>query len=76
MKTVSLKIDGSIFEETEVIRMELNRPRNRYINEALAFYNSAKRKELLALQLKAESALVKKDSLNVLNDFEVLDHGN
>ena len=76
MKTVSLKIDGPIFEETEVIRMELNRPRNRYINEALAFYNSAKRKELLALQLKAESALVKKDSLNVLNDFEVLDHGN
>ena len=39
MKTVSLKIDDSIFGETEKILDRIKKPRNRYINEAIEFYN-------------------------------------
>ncbi|MDZ7722162.1 MAG: hypothetical protein U5R06_04860 [candidate division KSB1 bacterium] len=35
MKTISLKIDDAIFEDTENIVSDLKKPRNRYINEAL-----------------------------------------
>ena len=38
MKTVSLKIEETIFEETEKILSKIKKPRNRYINEAIAFY--------------------------------------
>lgn len=39
MKSVSLKIDDSIFTETEKILSSLKTSRNRYINEALENYN-------------------------------------
>jgi hypothetical protein len=39
MKTVSLKIDDSIFGETEKILNRIKKPRNRYINEAIDYYN-------------------------------------
>ena len=70
MKTVSLKIDDSIFVETEKIISKLKKPRNRYINEAIDFYNRHQRRSLLEKTLKHESALVKEESLNVLQEFE------
>lgn len=76
MKTVSLKIDDSIFGETEKILSGINMPRNRYINEALAYYNKIQKRQFLEKRLKAESDLVKKDSLNVLKEFENMDYGN
>ncbi|MDP3358426.1 MAG: hypothetical protein Q8S41_03670 [Lutibacter sp.] len=76
MKTVSLKIDDSIFGETEKILSGINIPRNRYINEALAYYNKVQKRQLLEKRLKAESDLVNKDSLNVLKEFENMDYGN
>ena len=39
MKTISLKIDDSIFGETEKIVSRIKKPRNRYINEAIEYYN-------------------------------------
>jgi predicted transcriptional regulator len=70
MKTVSLKIDDSIFGETEKILSGINMPRNRYINEAIAYYNKLQKRQLLEKRLKAESALVREDSMKVLKDFE------
>jgi len=70
MKTVSLKIDDSIFEETEKILARIKKPRNRYINEAIEFYNKLQRKQILEKKLKKESELVKADSMFVLKDFE------
>jgi hypothetical protein len=70
MKTVSLKIDDSIFIETEKIISKLKKPRNRYINEAIDFYNRHQRRSLLEKTLMHESALVKKESLAVLQEFE------
>lgn len=76
MKTVSLKIDDSIFGETEKILSQIKRPRNRYINEAIEYYNRLQKRTLLEKRLKSESDLVKKDSMTVLKDFEEIEYGN
>lgn len=76
MKTVSLKIDDSIFGETEKIVSNMRMSRNRYINEALEHYNRIQKRKILEKQLKAESKIVKDDSLNVLKEFEAFDYDN
>jgi predicted transcriptional regulator len=74
MKTVSLKIDDSIFGETEKILSKIKKPRNRYINDAIEYYNRIQKRALLEEKLKKESDLVKADSMEVLKDFEEIDH--
>jgi len=76
MKTVSLKIDDSIFGETEAILSKIKKPRNRYINEALEYYNRIQKRKILESILKKESALVKAESLSVLNEFEDADYAD
>ena len=76
MKTVSLKIDDSIFVETEKILARIKKPRNRYINEAIDFYNKMQRQQILEKKLKRESDIVKADSMSVLNDFEEIDYAD
>jgi len=76
MKTVSLKIDDSIFGETEKILLRIKKPRNRYINEALEYYNRLQHRMLLEKRLKAESKIVKADSMSVLKDFEEIDYAD
>ena len=75
MKMVSLKIDDPIFRETEKILSKLKKPRNRYINEALDFYNRYQRRLILEKKLEKESEIVKDESLSVLRDFEDIDYG-
>ena len=74
MKTVSLKIDESIFGETEKILSKIKKPRNRYINDAIEYYNRIQKRALLEKKLIKESDLVKADSMDVLKDFEEIDH--
>lgn len=76
MKTVSLKIDDSIFGETEKILSKISMPRNRYINEAIGYYNKLQKRQILEEKLKKESTLVKKDSINTLKDFEKIDYAD
>ena len=76
MKTVSLKLDESIFVETEKILSKIKISRNRYINEAIEYYNNAQKRQVLEKQLKAESELVKKESMSVLKEFEKLDYAD
>ena len=76
MKTVSLKIDDSIFGETEKILSRISIPRNRYINEAIDYYNKVQKKLILEKKLKAESSLVKEDSMQILKDFENMDYAD
>ena len=73
MKTISLKIDDDIFMETEDILKTKKKPRNRYINEAIDFYNKAQQREMLRAQLKRESLLVREESMKVLKEFEALE---
>lgn len=74
MKTVSLKIDNAIFGETEKILSTVKKSRNRYINEAIEYYNRFQKRIILEKRLKKESELVKKDSMTVLKDFEEIDY--
>lgn len=76
MKTVSLKIDDSIFSETEKILSRIKKPRNRYINEAIAYYNKIQRNQMLEKKLKLESEIVKRSSMTVLKDFEEIDYAD
>ena len=70
MKTLSLKLDDAVFEDTEIVLEQIKKPRNRYINEALHFYNRLQKRRLLALQLGLESQLVSDESMLVLQEFE------
>ncbi len=76
MKTVSLKIDDSIFGETEKILSTIKKPRNRYINDAIDYYNRIQKRSILEKKLKKESDLVKADSMEVLKDFEEIDYAD
>ena len=76
MKIVSLKIDDSIFGETEKILSRISISRNRYINEAIEYYNKVQKKQILEKKLKAESELVKTDSMNILKEFEKIDYAD
>ena len=74
MKNISLKIDDSIFGETEKILSKIKKPRNRYINEAIDYYNKLQKRLILEKRLKKESVLVREDSMNVLREFEEIDY--
>ena len=72
MKTLSLKLDDSIFEEAEKMTSKMKLARNRYINEAVKIYNLYNKRLLLKKQLLKESKAVQKDSLEILAEFEQL----
>lgn len=73
MKNLSLKLDSKIYEETEKILGSMQISRNRYINNAIAFYNHLQKRKLLADKLAQESRLVQNESMKVLAEFEKLD---
>lgn len=72
MKNLSLKMDDLVFTETEKIITKINKNRNRYINEAVEFYNILQKRRIISRQLQKESKLVQEDSLKVLKEFEKL----
>jgi predicted transcriptional regulator len=72
MKTLSLKLDDDIFSETEKMTEELKVARNRYINDALKFFNDLNRKRALKAELQKESRIVSANSMEVLAEYEEL----
>ena len=55
MKTLSLKLDDNIFNETEIVLTKVKKSRNRYINEAVDYYNRLNKRNLIAHKLTKES---------------------
>ena len=76
MKTLSLKLDDDIFDETEEITAQLRLARNRYINEAVNMYNLVQKRRLLKKALAKESVLTSSDSMEILREFDQLFDGN
>ena len=76
MKTLSLKLDDNIFDETEIVLAKVKKSRNRYINEAVNYYNRLNQRKLIAGKLTKESKLVRKESLKILAEFESLNDEN
>ncbi len=73
MKTVSLKIDNSIYDDLNSILGNFKLSRNRYINDAIRHYNSIQKEKILDIELARESNLVSAESVKVLNEFSKLD---
>ena len=73
MKNISLKLQDQVFIETEAILHHLRTSRNKYINEAVAFYNQHQKKKLIEQQLIKESNIVREDSMDILREFEQLE---
>ena len=75
MKSISLKIQEPILLEADNMSSELKTSRNKYINEAVAFYNKHQKRKLIDEQIAFESMLVREDSMEVYREFEKLDDG-
>jgi hypothetical protein len=73
MKNLSLKIEEDIFSETEKILTRTKKSRNRYINEAVDFYNKLHKRKDLAKKLLKESGLVAADSVKILNELDAIE---
>lgn len=73
MKTLSLKLDENIYAETEEILAQIKKARNRYINDALSYYNTFIKKRILEERLRKDSILVRVESMEVLKDFEAFE---
>ena len=76
MKVISLNLDDVIFGETEKIVAMMKKPRNRYLNEAIDFYNKHQQRVILESKLYKESESVRENSMNILHDFEAFDYGD
>ena len=62
-------MDEKIYQETERILLRVQKNRNRYINEAVKFYNLLQ-KNKLAKQLQKESKQVRAESMKIIAEFE------
>lgn len=76
MKVISLNLDEVIFSEAEKIVALMKKPRNRYLNEAIDFYNKHQQRLMIEHKLYKESESVREDSMNILRDFEDFDYGD
>lgn len=66
-------MDEGIFSDTEKILSQTGKPRNRYINEAVDFYNRHQLQILLEEQFRQESEMLRANSQAVLKEFEALE---
>ena len=73
MKNLSLKLEENTFNEVEDIVSKINKKRNKYINEALSFYNKLYKRKLMRSQLIEESKLAYGSSLDILTEFEEIE---
>lgn len=76
MRNISLKLRESIFEDTESVLHHINTSRNKYINEAIDYYNKINKRKVLEKKFKDASVLVRKESLDVLKEFDAIEHGD
>lgn len=73
MKNLSLKLSDTVFKEAETILTKIKTPRNRYINDAVNFYNKYHQKKILKDLLHKESKMVAKSSMEILQELEQLE---
>ena len=73
MKNISLKLNEQILNDTEHVLEELKTSRNKYINDAIAYYNKYQKRRLLEKKFLLESKIVSQESMLVLAQFELLE---
>ncbi|MEJ6981698.1 hypothetical protein WG906_14615 [Pedobacter sp. P351] len=72
MKSILLKLDDKLFEETEEQVKELKISRSNYLKTALKAYNNLIKRKRLETQIKKEIALIKDNSYDqeLISDFD------
>jgi len=75
MKNLSLKLDDQMFNEAEKIISKTHKSHNRYINEAVEFYNLLQKRKLISNQLQKDSKLVREESMKVLAESKIRHRG-
>ena len=72
MKSILLKLDDKLFEETEEQVKELKISRSNYLKTALKAYNNLIKRKRLETQIKKEIALIKDNNYDqeLINDFD------
>jgi metal-responsive CopG/Arc/MetJ family transcriptional regulator len=73
MKNLSLKLEDNTFNEVEDIVSKINKKRNKYINEAVRFYNKLYKRKLMRSLLLEESEVAYGSSLDILKEFEEIE---
>ncbi|MEQ9231710.1 MAG: hypothetical protein RIF46_13585 [Cyclobacteriaceae bacterium] len=73
MKNLSLKLNEDIFEDVEEIVGSIKVKRNKYINDALAYYNNLHKRRLMKIRLAEESKATYGSSMEILTELEALD---
>lgn len=73
MKNLSLKLNEDIFEDVEEIVGTIKVKRNKYINDALAYYNNLHKRRLMKIRLAEESKATYGSSIEILTELEALD---
>ncbi len=71
MKKTSSKLDNHIFTDTKKLLLRIKKLWNRYINKTIENNNRFQKRLLLEKKLKNESEFVKKDSMEILKEFEI-----
>lgn len=70
MKSILLKIDEKLLEETETHVKELQTSRNSYIKKALEKYNKFLERKKLEKQFAEESYMVREESVRINKEFD------
>lgn len=74
MKTISLSLNESTLENTDTILSSIKKSRNKYINEAIEYYNKLNNRKLLEKKFKEASQMVRDNSAEVLNEFDAIEY--
>lgn len=72
-KSIALKIDAVVLAEADELLKTDQRSRNRYINEAVAYYNRMVKRARIREQLQRESKIVNNESVAMARNLEGLD---
>jgi len=65
MKAITLKIEDPLFLETEKILSITKKPRNRYVNEAIAYYNKVQKRKIVEQKLAMEYRIIQAESMEM-----------
>lgn len=76
MKNISLNLDESISKETESVLLSIKKSRNKYINEAIDYYNRINKRKILEKKFIEASILVRDSSREVLDEFDAIEYEN
>ena len=73
MKSLSLNLAEAILAETDAIVKQESISRNKYISDAITYYNKLKNRKKLSEKMKKATTIIGSSSLDVLQEFEDID---